>query len=272
MNPAIGVTLTAAANAFDRVAGSYDELFTHTAIGRAQRNQVWVRLLAAFPPGSRIVELNCGTGEDARYLARRGRSVFACDASAGMIEFAKRYTAEEGRLSHLQFLQLANEDLDRLAVKKPFDGAFSNFSGLNCVADLRAVAHSLARLVRPRGRLLLCLWSRICLAEILWFALHGQLKKAVRRLPGNATARIAGATISVSYPSVRAILNSFSPWFVLHSRRAVGLFVPPSYVEPSIPNPQSLLPRLERLDGRYGAWPILRDVGDHVLLEFRRCA
>ena len=77
MNAVYGAVHTAAAVAFDRVASSYDELFTHTAIGRAQRKQVWEKLLAAFPPGSRILELNCGTGEDARFLAARhpGREI-----------------------------------------------------------------------------------------------------------------------------------------------------------------------------------------------------
>ena len=94
MNAANGVTLTAAATAFDRVADSYDELFTRTAIGRAQRKQVWKELLAAFPEGSRILELNCGTGEDARFLTKEGRYVVASDASAAMIAVARRRTKE----------------------------------------------------------------------------------------------------------------------------------------------------------------------------------
>ena len=134
MNAANGVTLTAAATAFDRVADSYDELFTRTAIGRAQRKQVWKELLAAFPEGNRILELNCGTGEDARFLAKQGRSVVACDASAAMIAVALRH-----EVSTIQYLQTANEDLGALCFERPFDGAFSNFSGLNCLADFRVV-------------------------------------------------------------------------------------------------------------------------------------
>ena len=94
-----GAAFSAAATAFDRVADSYDELFTHTAIGMAQRKQVWGKLIAAFLTGSRILELNCGTGEDARFLAARGRSVVACDASTEMIEVAKRHNSGDGRLT-----------------------------------------------------------------------------------------------------------------------------------------------------------------------------
>ena len=78
-------------------------------------------------------------------------------------------------------------------------------------------------------------------------------------------------TIPVSYPTIREVRRSFSPWFRLSSRRAIGLFVPPSYVEPWISKHPNFLARLERLDQICAQWPILRDVGDHVLLEFVRC-
>jgi SAM-dependent methyltransferase len=272
MNLAYGVTLSAAATAFDRVAASYDESFTHTAIGRAQRKQVWSRLLAAFPVGSRILELNCGTGEDARFLVNRGRSVLACDASAAMIEVAKRGTERETGHADLRFLQIANEELGSLPIEETFDGAFSNFSGMNCVSDLGSVARSLAKLVRPGGNVLLCIWSRVCLAEVIWYFAHGQTKKAVRRFSRErTTARLGGAVISVFYPSIREIRRAFSPWFALSSRRAVGLFVPPSYMERLIGKRDKLIARLEQLDRLCGGWPIFRDVGDHVLLEFVRC-
>lgn len=270
MNVALGVTYSAAAAAFDEVANSYDEQFTYTAIGRVQRAQVQSRLLAAFWPGSQILELNCGTGEDARFLAERGRSVIACDASAAMISVAKNRTGESMRGS-VEYLQIANEHLDLLKVKKPFDGAFSNFSGLNCVADLKPVAHSLANLVRPRGRVLLCVWSRVCVAEVLWYLFRGQPAKAIRRFHGKSSARLGQRTISVFYPSVREVRRCFAPWFRLTSWRAIGLFVPPSYAEGTIRNHKKALARLEWLDRQCAEWPILRDVGDHMLLEFVRC-
>jgi len=271
MNLAQGVTLSSPAAAFDSVAGSYDELFTRTAIGRAQRNQVWRKLLAAFATGSRILELNCGTGEDARFLANRGRSVVACDASMAMIEMAKCREQRGRPLANLEHLHVATEDLACLSDRGPFDGAFSNFSGLNCLADLKPVARNLAGLVKPGGRILLCLWSRVCWVEMLWYLFHGQLKKSVRRLSKVATARLGDMTISVSYPSVHSLRVSFSPWFELGSRCAVGLFVPPSYVEKSISKHEKLLGLLEWLDRECADWPILRDAGDHMLLEFVRC-
>ena len=273
MSEVNSVNLTAAATAFDRVAHSYDDVFTRSVIGRAQRNQVWQRLLAAFSPGERILELNCGTGEDARFLAQKGRSVVACDASSVMIEVAKgRGKLEAGSGSAgIEYRQLANEDLSALLGQEAFDGAFSNFSGLNCVADLQPVARNLARLVKPGGRVLICVWSRVCVAELAWFLLHGQVGKASRRLSGKATARVGGVTIEVSYPTVRTVRRVFSPWFRLESHRAVGLFVPPSYVESWARKHDQLFARLEKLDQVFSSLPMFRVAGDHMLLEFVRC-
>jgi ubiquinone/menaquinone biosynthesis C-methylase UbiE len=272
MSEAHSLGLSTSAAAFDSIAGKYDELFTRSVIGRAQRNQVWERLQTAFHPGERILELNCGTGEDARFLAQKGVSVFACDASAAMIEVAgSREKLEPGAVK-VEYRQLANEDLSPLLGQGLFDGAFSNFSGLNCLADLQPVAHSLSRLVKPGGRVVICLWSRLCVMEIVWFLAHGQIRKALRRFSGKASARLGGLTIEVSYPTVRSIQHTFAPWFRLQSRTAIGLFVPPSYVEPWAQQHAGAVIWLQKLDRWFSGWPGFRDAGDHVLWEFVRCS
>jgi ubiquinone/menaquinone biosynthesis C-methylase UbiE len=271
MSEANNVAWPAAAAAFDRLAPSYDELFTRSVIGRAMRDQVWDRLVRAFTPGDRVLELNCGTGEDAFYLGRRGMSVVACDASRAMIEVAERRCRLEAWETDVEFRLLANEDLSALQALVPFDGAFSNFSGLNCLADLRPLARDLRTLVKPGGHVLLCLSSRVCIGEWIWFLLHGQVKKAFRRVLGQTTAQFDDLTISVSYPTVSQVEAVFAPWFRLETRRAIGLFVPPSYVENWVRGHIRTFSLLQSLDRAFAKWPLLRDAGDHVLLEFLRC-
>src|SRR5215472_13401162 len=79
---------------FDTVADCYDEIFTISKIGQAQRASVWKELEKTFHSGDRILELGCGTGIDACFLAQRGVAVVACDASSQMIELAQRRTHE----------------------------------------------------------------------------------------------------------------------------------------------------------------------------------
>jgi ubiquinone/menaquinone biosynthesis C-methylase UbiE len=255
--------------AFDRMAESYDAVFTRSIIGRAQRNVVWEALKRAFQPGDNILEVNCGTGEDAQFLASRGISVLACDASPGMIQIAKRRGKSDDPAASLQFRVLPNEDLHRLS-NLTFDGALSNFSGLNCVADLPQVATDLGRLVKNGGTAVVCVSSRLCLWEVIWYSARTNFKKAFRRVFGATVGQLDGISVPVWYPTVRTIRQVFSPWFRLRSIRAVGLFVPPSYVEAWARKHRTMLALLERMDRMCANWPILRVLGDHVLLEFEK--
>jgi methyltransferase family protein len=69
-----------------------------------------------------------------------------------MIQIARQDAVASGYAARLDFRVLPTEALDRLELESPFDGAFSNFSGLNCVEDLAAVARNLARLLKPGAR------------------------------------------------------------------------------------------------------------------------
>src|SRR6266850_6647912 len=129
---------------FDQFAHDYDEHFGGI-LGRLFRRAVWRWLDGAFQPGEHILELSCGTGEDALHLAERGVRILATDASAGMLEVARKKVLEEGGSERVRLRQLAIEQLDTLKeeCRDGFSGAFSNFGGLNFVADLPAAAHSL---------------------------------------------------------------------------------------------------------------------------------
>jgi ubiquinone/menaquinone biosynthesis C-methylase UbiE len=271
MSSTTNANFSTAVEAFDRVAASYDDSFTRTVIGQAQRKQVWKRLLKAFAPGDRILELNCGTGEDARFLAIRGRRIVACDGSAEMIKVASGCAQQEAAGAEVSFQHLSNESLRLFSRSQLFDGAYSNFSGLNCLSDLRPVARDLASLVRPGGHVLMCVWSRVCVGELVWYLLHGETNKAFRRFSGKSQARVGGLTITVSYPTVGEVQRAFAPWFELKDRCAIGLFVPPSYVESWASRHSAMIGYLEKMDGVFAKFPVLRDLGDHVLLEFTRC-
>jgi SAM-dependent methyltransferase len=256
--------------AFDSMAESYDDLFTRSMIGRAQRGAVWDALLDAFGPGAHILELNCGTGEDALFLARHDISVLACDGSDGMIRTARKRKRDEDPNAPIQFELLPTEHLAKLHPGHLFDGALSNFSGLNCVSNLDPVVWDLATLVKARAPVLICLSTRFCLAETLWFLLHGDFRKAFRRTPGVAHAKVSEFMVKVHYPTLRQVRESFSPWFRLRSCTGIGVAVPPSYLEPMIRKYPRLLGLLHWVDKRISHLPLLRIMGDHMLLHFER--
>lgn len=256
--------------AFDAIAGRYDEIFTNSLIGRAQRNAVWRELEQLFPSGSSVLELNCGTGEDALFLAARGVVVTALDQSPRMIDVAERRLAAHPG-AKVSFCPLDNEDLAVLRPRR-FDGAFSNFGGLNCIRDLGGVAENLGALLKPGAPLLLCLLGPCCAWEVLWYALRGQWKKAFRRFGYRpVTARIAdGPPLAVRYRTVRALEAVFSPYFRLKSWQGVGILVPPSYAETWARRFPRLLRFSAWLDSYLGRCPGIRGAADHIVLSLER--
>ena len=201
---------------FDAVAEDYDRTFTRSNIGRAQRASVWKDLARTFYPGDRILEVGCGTGVDACFLARRGVTVVACDSSPAMIAVAHRRVREanEGKV-HLHLLPA--ENLTKLSSGQGFDGGFSNFGALNCVEDLQPVVSALSRLLKPGATFLLCVMGRYCVWEVVWYLAQGNWQKAFRRLRrGDVCARLApDATLRIFYPSVNSIIRTFYPGFRL---------------------------------------------------------
>lgn len=242
-----------AAAAFDKLATRYDQLWTESAAGRAQRELVWRQVDPLFPAGARMLDLGCGTGVDAAHYAARSVVVDAVDASPAMIERARARGGFTARV-------LAMEQLASL--EGVYDGVLSNFGVLNCgpVGDL---PHALARLVRPGGTLALCTIGRFCAWETLYYSARGRFRTAFRRIPGSASSSLG---ITVRYPTVRELAATFAPPFRLLRWMGIGLAAPPSYVALT----QRVVQTLGALDRGLARLPLLRAAADHRLLIFVR--
>jgi hypothetical protein len=187
-----------------------------------------------------------------------------------MIEVAKSRLQNEDKPIDVSFQVLPTELLGSLVNERAFDGVLSNFSGLNCVRDLRQVAHDMATLTKPNATACLVLSTRFCLWEIAYHALHARFRKAVRRWTGKTTATLNGESLTVYYPTVSQIRRAFSGHFELRRVQGIGVFVPPSYLESWVKKHQRLFGYLKRMDRLVSALPVFRVIGDHMLLTFKR--
>lgn len=251
---------------FDTVASEYDDRFTRSAIGILMRRAVWRRLDARFRRGHRVLELNCGTGEDAIYLGRRGVEVVATDVSPEMVEIASRKVATAGLAGNVEVRRVALQDLDRLDAS-PLDGVVSNFGGLNCVGDWNGVARALARRLRPGAVAVLCVMGPLAPWEWVWFLARGKPGTAFRRLRAGG---VEWSGLTVRYPSIRQLRRSFSPAFRPLRVSAVGALIPPPYTEKWAARHPRLLAVLNRWERRLEAAPPLPWLADHYVLELER--
>src|SRR6202166_2611255 len=253
---------------WDTAAETYVQDFSGTGIGETRRHAVWRRLDKIFSPGQKLLELNCGTGIDAVHLAERGIQLVACDISSRMIELALQLSASTDTSELIDFRVLPNEEIGSLKGENVFDGAFSNFCGLNCVEDLPAVVRELTRLVRPEARVLLCMIGRFVPWEIAWFMAHGEPGKALRRLRGSSFRSSDPGTVCIQRPSVREIARVMSPAFRLQRWSGVGIAVPPTYTENRMQHFPRMIKGLAGIDRVVGDLPLLRRMADCVVLGF----
>jgi ubiquinone/menaquinone biosynthesis C-methylase UbiE len=208
-----------------------------------------------FGRGDLILDLGCGTGEDAIHFRSRGVQVYAIDASAAMVRIAR----ERGVNAH----QGTVEAIAKLDGK--FNGVLSNFGVLNCVHDLPSVGCALSRLVVTGGVVAICVMSSFCLRETLHFLIHGNLSKAFRRLRRGKVRSSLG--LDIHYPSAAQLRSAFSDHFELIGWYGVGLCVPPSYVRGI--NGEAI-DRRSKADRCLAHLPVLRAMADHRLFLFKR--
>jgi SAM-dependent methyltransferase len=261
------VSVNQPSSAFDGVARNYDGQFTHTALGCELRARVWQRLGARFPTNSRVLELNCGTGEDALWLAARGVTVVATDGSQAMLAVAQQKTA--GAWVEIVRLNLAQPQADFPPVS--FDGAFSNFGGLNCVADLRPLAHALSLWLKPGAALILVVMGPLCPWEIFWHLLHIQPRTAFRRwAPGGTAARIGKQTVKVYYLWPGELARIFAPQFRVVQLTGLGILLPPSHLGHLVERWPGIFQRLARLERRLAGYFPATVLNDHYVLELER--
>jgi ubiquinone/menaquinone biosynthesis C-methylase UbiE len=256
---------------WDLTAENYDSIFSETVIGRVQRDAVWRELDKHFQAGMRILELNCGTGVDAVHLAGRGVHVVACDLSSRMIDAARKRLGATGLGALVDFRMLATEEIGSLVGEAPFDGAFSNFSGLNCVQDISQAARDIARLLKPGAKTLLCMVGRFSLWEMAWHLAKGRPAVALRSFKRKPTTHISAQhAVLVHYPSVSHMRRMFAPEFRLRGWMGVGVAVPPSCLEPVARRVPGVVGSLAKLDRYLNRAPVFRGMADCVLLQFER--
>ena len=264
--------LSPAIHAFDACAHEFDDRFGAWRSIAAQRRAVRRQLLRIFPAGSRLLELGGVTGDDALFLAERGRNVVLTDGSPAMVARGEEKVRAAGWRHRIETRELVLEQLAEVGRRwsgTPFDGAYSNFGALNCVPNLALVAHGLAPLLQPGASVLLVVFGRWAVGEILIQLALGNRRGAFRRFArGDVPARLGGHKFTVRYPSLGDFRRAFVPCFRLVRTRGIGVFVPPSAAEPTISSYPRLLAALETLD-RLANVP-LAFFGDHILLHFIR--
>jgi SAM-dependent methyltransferase len=255
--------------AFDEMASTYDETFTDTVLGRALREIVWSRFEPVFRTSRQILELGCGTGEDAVRLARSGFRVVATDPSSRMIQVARGKAQGCQCDAQIEFHCLDMEQLGPGLDGRMFDGVLSNFGAVNCARGLPALIADIAGRLRPGAPLLWVIMGRRVPWEWFWYLARGDWSKAWRRLRSGG---VQWRGMTISYPTPAQLTRHLRPFFAIERVAPLGFALPPSYAGAWLersPRTLATLTRLETLAQRSGAFA---SWSDHYIVEATRLA
>ena len=244
---------------FDRHAPRYATVWEGDPSARAQRARVHATLRRWLAPRSRVLDVGVGAGTDAAWLVAQGHTVVGLDASAAMLAEA-RLAAPGVALHHAPAETLGSLDLG-----PPFDAALLDF-GVGNAVDLRRVAAGLARRVRAGGVVVVVTMPRLNPAWTLGALRRGDIGGAVARARRVQAVPVEGGAVETTYRGPDAIADAFSPWFA--PRHVVGLGV--ALPAPGSRRDADRVARLARVDASLGRLPLIRRMGDHVVVVLER--
>lgn len=260
-----------AESAFSTQSVIFDELYSGNTIIDYKRKRVRSHVLKLLMPGSSILELNSGTGEDALFFARRGHKVHATDISEGMLAELKRKVALSDFQRQVSCEICSYTQLYKLRNAGPYDHIFSNFAGLNCTDELGRVLASFDELLKPGGTVTLVILPKFCFWETL-MVFKGKFRTAFRRFfSGNgAKAHIEGVYFKCWYYNPSFIIKRLKDNFKLIGLEGLCTIVPPSYIEGFAEKHSGIYQFLKNKEEKLkSAWP-WKYIGDYYIISFKK--
>ena len=119
----------------------------------------------------RVLDVNCGTGNDFPFFLERGWTVTGIDGSAGMLNKAAEIYAEEIKSKKIALFEGLIESINSEDFQgQRFDLIFSVTGGFSYVNDeqLLRINSQLAGLLNPDGKIIVAHLNRFCLPEFLY--------------------------------------------------------------------------------------------------------
>lgn len=257
-------------NSFNKIADAFDEADGSNEILQWMRRTVYEIYLSNFKEGNRLLELNAGTGIDAVLLASKGIKVFATDISDNMM---RRLNEKVERYNLQNMIQTATLSFDEIHMikDKDFDGAVSNFGGLNCINNFQSLSVSLADKIKPGGKFIASVMHSLCPWEIIYFLSKFDSVNAFRRFNKEGIeANLSEFRIKSFYFTSKEFAGQFHKYFETEKTFSLGLFTPPPYLFGIYEKSKSAVKTFMKLDNLLkGVYPFNR-AGDHFIIVLRR--
>lgn len=257
-------------DSFDKISASFDEEDLSNDILQWMRKSVYEIYFSYFNSGDRLLELNAGTGIDAVHLALNGIKVFATDISDRMIDQLIKKIAVNDLREMITTGNFSFDEIDKVN-ETGFDGAVSNFGGLNCINDFSYLSDSLSGRIKPGGFFIASVMNTFCPWEIFYFLLKLDHRNAFRRFhKGGIQANLSEFRIKSFYFYPKEFASHFQEHFTVEKIYSLGLFTPPPYLYGINNKFKKVVKIFMKLDEMTkNIFPFNR-IGDHFVIILKR--
>jgi deazaflavin-dependent oxidoreductase (nitroreductase family) len=258
--------------AFDGVAENYDEHILGNPMNLWLRNRSVNHLSKIFRPGEVVLEVGCGTGTETISLAKHGVRIIASDISSKMLEVLARKAKEAGLSDMIVPVHARTYALKERLKQMGFDeidGAYSTYGAINTEPRLGGLFQDLHSIIRPEGYLVLGVWNKYCLYEMLGYTLKLNPSMAFARLRNPVPVGKSRFCITSYAYSVSSLKKYVTRLFRLRKVYGVQILLPASNLIRYLP-PEPFLSFIKKVDVALESHYPWNNLGDHFLSVYSR--
>ncbi|MGC8562396.1 MAG: class I SAM-dependent DNA methyltransferase [Thermoplasmata archaeon] len=252
---------------FSEAASIYDEKILANFINVSIREKEIESVLKRYKKGWKVLEIGCGTGEEARKIIKSTGCDLTCiDVSKGMIDFASSKMNNSGLTDKFVGINLPASSLG--SIKKRFEIVYSFNGALNNEPLLPRFFQALVDTIETGGYFIVSIRNRLSLGEILVDFIRFRFGILFRRIKGNMMVEVVGRGVRSHYFFTAEFLKFVPSCFKLEQIRGLGIFAIPSFHEKiKAVGARSLLRNLE---AAFADKPPFNRLGDETLFVFQK--
>lgn len=206
----------------DNIAESYDDILNKNRFSEILRLLFQNILIQNIQHGNRILDLGCGTGEDALFLAKKGFSVTGVDISQKMIEIAEKKAVTKDYNENLQFF-CSDMEIFIIENTNKFDVIFSNFNAVNYVRDLNSFSANASTALNEDGKLIFTVLNKLSISEVFYNFLRLNFKKSWEAVFNRKGLLLTD--LNIFFPGT--FVDFFKDHFRVKRITGIGIFIPP---------------------------------------------
>lgn len=249
----------------DNIAESYDDILSKNRFSEILRPAFQNILMQSIQHGNKILDLGCGTGEDALFLAKKGFSVTGVDISQKMIEIAEKKAVTKDYNENLQFF-CSDMEIFIIENTNKFDVIFSNFNAVNYVRDLNSFSANASTALNENGKLIFTVLNKISASEVFYNFVRLNLKRSWKAIFNRKELLLTD--LNTFFPGIFS--NFFKNHFYVKRITGIGIFIPPHNLTGMYNKLSFVLPLLFRLEKLTASVFPFYCFSDHYIIEMQK--